>query len=174
MITEQVVCLDGFYLRSLTEDDVGARYMSWFLDNDAKSFIDYARQENSIVDLKNYVLAKNLSDNSLLLGIFDNESDRHIGNIKYEPVDMKSQTAHMGILIGEMEYRGQGIAEKIIKLSARWLNEVFSIEQITLGVTPDNINAISAYKKIGFEVLKVLETGTKKTILMMTLKIVCE
>jgi len=42
----------------------------------------------------------------LFLGIYTLESQEHIGNIKYEPIDLKCGIAIMGILIGEDKWKG--------------------------------------------------------------------
>ena len=56
----------------------------------------------------------------------------------------------MGILIGEEEWRGVGVAKEIVSATAKWLRKYKNIERIILGVNIDNVNAIRAYKKIGF------------------------
>jgi len=85
-----------------------------------------------------------------MLGIFDIGNNHHIGNIKYEPIDYENRVATMGILIGEEDYRGLGVAPEVIKASSMWLKKTFNITNIILGVSLENDRAISAYEKIGF------------------------
>ena len=56
----------------------------------------------------------------------------------------------MGILIGDPDFRGKGVAAEVVFASAKWLKEHRSIRQILLGVNIENLPAIQAYKKIGF------------------------
>jgi RimJ/RimL family protein N-acetyltransferase len=56
----------------------------------------------------------------------------------------------MGMLIGEPDYRGKGVAAEVLLASARWLTSHRKIKQIVLGVSKDNAAAIRAYEKVGF------------------------
>jgi len=58
----------------------------------------------------------------------------------------------MGILIGDPAYRGLGVASEVIRESAVWLKSHRNINQIVLGVSNDNVAAIRAYKKAGFQI----------------------
>ncbi len=171
MVTDKTILIDDFYLRSLKPEDVGVDYLSWFEDEKAKMFIEYARQKNYLNDLICYVQDKNDAPNALLLGIFDKNNDCHIGNIKYEPIDFQRKTAAMGILIGKKEFRGQGLAQCIIKESANWLNKTYGIKNIELGVKSENEIAISAYKKIGFTVAKIIENKNETSNIIMILRV---
>ena len=87
----------------------------------------------------------------LFFGIFSRESNEHIGNIKFEPINFHNKTAIMGILIGEEGWRGRGVTPEVIKSSSEWLNKKYDINHIALGVDSKNIAAIKAYEKIGFK-----------------------
>ena len=75
---------------------------------------------------------------------------RHIGNIKFEPVDPIQGYAIMGIFIGEDDSRGKGVAPEVLSSCAQWLAQNQGISQIILGVERDNLAAIKAYQKAGF------------------------
>ena len=77
----------------------------------------------------------------------------------------------MGILIGKKEFRGQGLAQCIIKESANWLNKTYGIKNIELGVKSENEIAISAYKKIGFTVAKIIENKNETSNIIMILRV---
>ena len=74
----------------------------------------------------------------------------HIGNIKYENIDLVNKSAVMGILIGDKIYRGRGLAKIVIEESAKWLNSSLGLQTIFLGVDNNNSVAIKLYSKIGF------------------------
>ena len=141
---------DRFLLRTLTVIDVGAKYYSW-INSPAKSqYIVYAKKERTIDELKEYVEQRVKSKSVLLFGIFDIINNKHIGNVKYEPIDFENRTAVMGILIGDKNYRVIGVAPEVIKASSIWLKNTHNITSIILGVSIENDRAINAYKKIGF------------------------
>lgn len=138
-----------FTLRPLTVADVSPRYLSWLSEDRVLRFINGARGDNQLEELKSYVAQREGRVDVLFLGIFTHAGE-HIGNIKYEPVDCRRGIAVMGILIGEVAWRGKGVAGEVIHASAMWLHEHRGIAQIVLGVDHDNIAGIRAYEKLGF------------------------
>ena len=58
----------------------------------------------------------------------------------------------MGIMIGQSEWRGQGVAAEVIKSTAMWLKSEMALEEIVLGVEKNNIRGIRAYENCGFRV----------------------
>jgi len=145
---------ERFLLRTLTEADVSERYLSWLEDVDAKKYITASSQTEGISDLRRYVAGRQLRDDVLFLGIFEKNTGRHIGNIKYEPVNREAGFAIMGVLIGEPDYRGKGVTTEVLKASALWLQLNCGIAEIILGVEQENHAAIRAYEKTGFVVEK--------------------
>ena len=127
--------------------DVSDRYIGWLNEPSTNQFIS---TKLSRTDLKKYVSERLNRNDVLFLGIFNKIDGLHIGNIKYEPVDSYQGYAVMGILIGEADWRGKGVATEVISASALWLNEYKKINQIVLGVSRLNIAAIRAYQKAGF------------------------
>lgn len=142
-----LILTNRFLLKPLTVNDVGSRYEGWLADDKTSQFIS-ARV--SIFELKKYVMDRSVKKDVLFLGIFERYNGLHIGNIKYEPVNSDFEYAVMGILIGEKEWRGKGVAAEVIRSTAEWLRIHKKIKRIVLGVDNSNNAAISAYKKIGF------------------------
>jgi ribosomal-protein-alanine N-acetyltransferase len=141
---------ERFLLRNLNSEDVSERYLSWLNDATAKKFIKAASDENSLSDLRKFIAEKENRIDVLFLGIFDLSTGLHIGNIKYEPIDLVNRYAVMGIMIGDVNYRSKGVAGEVITASSRWLNKNRNISEIILGVHKVNLAAVKAYEKIGF------------------------
>ena len=141
---------ERFFLRTLIEDDVNARYLEWINGSDKSQYINYTNQNRTVDEISTFVTERVNSDTVLFLGIFVRESGEHIGNIKYEPIDFKKSYAIMGILIGEKNWRGRGVAAEVIIKSSTWLHEKYGVRQFILGVNTGNVWAIRAYKKVGF------------------------
>lgn len=136
-----------FTLRPLEVDDVTERYSSWLSDQETSKYIT-ARLD--ILELRKYVLERLNREDVLFLGIFDKHSGLHIGNIKYEPINSKLGYAIMGILIGDPDWRGKGVAIEVLHVTANWLHYNRNIKEIILGVNRYNFAAIQAYLKVGF------------------------
>ncbi len=138
-----------FLLRPLTVSDVSERYLSWLSEAATLRFIIASDKKGSLDQVRQYVAKREGRDDVLFLGIFTIAGE-HVGNIKYEPIDRKLGGAVMGILVGEVAWRGKGLAGEVIHASANWLNSHHGIHSIALGVDLENFHAISAYEKVGF------------------------
>lgn len=140
-----------FKLRPLSVTDVSPRYLSWLSEPYVRRFIRGAVTvgDDRVKELKSYVAVREGRSDVLFLAIFTHEGS-HIGNIKYEPIDQTSGVAIMGILIGDLEWRGKAVAGEVIHASAMWLREHRGIQAIALSVDRDNLAAVRAYKKLGF------------------------
>jgi [ribosomal protein S5]-alanine N-acetyltransferase len=141
-----------FFLRPLTSDDATDRYVSWLRDQSVQRFIAAAKTSADLVSLRQYIAAKSGRPDALFLGIFLHRDGQHIGNVKYEPVNIKEGYAVMGILIGDPSWRGQGVAVETLEASSQWLNKHRGIDEIVLGVERENRAGIRSYQKAGFKI----------------------
>jgi ribosomal-protein-alanine N-acetyltransferase len=143
---------ERFHIRSLEPDfDDFKGYLSWMRDVDANPFISGIDPTMTMNELISYVLSKNYSETACLMGIFQRTNHLHVGNIKLEPLHMKSH-AWLGILIGEKSMRGKGAGFEVIKSVTEYFQEQHQITRFYLGVDEKNVKAVSLYKKIGFRV----------------------
>ena len=163
--------LRRFILKPLKEHHVTDEYLSWFDDADAKKYIDYALEVKSRDELKTFVRSKGSRRDVLFLGIFNKINMHHIGNIKYEPIDVNAKTATMGILIGASEWRGKGVGPEVIRGSALWLKRNMGISRILLGVEHRNLAAVKAYNKIGFKEIDGETVGLGSTTMVMEMQV---
>jgi len=141
-----------FVIRPLTTSDVTDRYLGWLQDVVSNRFIVTADSKHSLQSLQEYVKIRLKRKDVLFLGIFSKKNDYHIGNIKFEPIDYPNHTAVMGLLIGDTDWRGQGVSVEVINACAGWLFKNSSITHIYLGVDEENTAAIRAYIKAGFRI----------------------
>ncbi len=84
------------------------------------------------------------------MGIFTNDNNKHIESIKYESIDSIKGLAVMGILIGNIGWRGKGVASEVIRSCSLYLHSSSTINKILLGVNIDDVIAIRVYDKIEF------------------------
>ncbi|EQA69763.1 GNAT family N-acetyltransferase [Leptospira noguchii] len=160
------ILTNRFILRPLSVCDVSERYVTWLNDQVTSQYIT---AKLNLDELRQYVLKRNAQMDTLFLGIFEKETRLHIGNIKYEPVNSVLGYAIMGILIGEADYRGKGVATEVISASANWLCQFCNIKQIVLGLNRANIAAIRAYQKTGFveELTTLIQTVSAENLTMV-------
>ena len=108
------------------------------------------------------ILAKNFSGGVVLDGYLTST-----GSKVYEPISLKEKSATMGILIGNKEWRGKGVAFEVIKASSEYIGKKYNIKYILLGVEKSNTPAVSAYKKMNF---KIIEENNKTLKMRLDLK----
>lgn len=137
-------------LRSITEGDVTQRYLDFINDKVVTEFLDAGRKEHSIDDLKSYVKEKISKKDCIFLAVIDKESCLHIGNVKIEPIDYDNRKAEIGIMIGDKNFWGKGYGTEAMRIAVKFCFQDLNLNRVSLGVIADNIQAMKAYKKVGF------------------------
>jgi len=136
------------YLRELREEDASEEYCNWLNDSVVNKYLE--TKKCTLNELKEYIKKKVDDSNVCFFGIFVKENDKHIGNIKLEPIDFQQKKATLGILIGNKEYWGKGIGTDATKLILDHAFNDLNLEEIKLGVISENKAAIRVYEKVGF------------------------
>ncbi len=82
-----------------------------------------------------------------------------LGFVDLKPIDQRLGEYGFGILVGESEWRGQGVGKQAIQLLKNWAREQFQAQQLSLVVRQDNERAIRFYSDLGFT-----KTGTETSV----------
>lgn len=143
------------YFRELNSNDATEEYCSWLRDPEVNTFL--ASNPCSREELQQYIEQKQKDKNCIFWGIFLNESDTHIGNLKLEPVNFEEKKAVIGILIGKKECWNKGFGTEAITLAVDYCFRELGLEEIALGVVKEHLAAIKAYEKAGFAKQKINE-----------------
>lgn len=88
------------------------------------------------------------------------ETEKHLGNIKIDPIDKSALSGEYGIMIGDRNAWGKGIAKEASKTVIDFCFNTLNLNQINLGVKKNNLKAISLYEKLGF---RITPQSTSKT-----------
>jgi RimJ/RimL family protein N-acetyltransferase len=126
-------------------------YLSWLQNIQDNRYIEAVRKDYSKFDLEKYLESRVNNPEVKFWGIFL-ESNKFIGTIKLEPINWKSQTAWLGMMIGDSSERGKGYGSQALNLVLDYAENVLLLKDIFLGVHKNNIPAISIYKKSAFEI----------------------
>lgn len=138
------------YLRILTVADVSQDYVDWMNDPEIMRFTEARFQSWSQEDIKNFVQQCEESDGNYLFGIFDKETNVHIGNIKLGPVNRHHRYASIGLVIGRKDYWGKGIGTEAIRLVCEFGFNDLKLRKLTAGAYATNKASIKAFQKCGF------------------------
>jgi len=142
---------ERFYLERLTIEHLSQEYVDWLNDNQVNQFLMTGGNYTSEM-LKDFLI--NVSNQDMYFwAIKDKMDDRHLGNIKIHPINVKHGWGEYGILIGDQSYWGKGVG---FEVSSAVINFCFEgnlkLRKINLGVRAENIAAIVLYKKLGFKI----------------------
>ena len=150
MATSHII-LEGniVYLRYIKLSDVNDNYLSWLNDDQVMKGI--VSSGFNLKKLQSYVIEKINSRNTHFFAIISKSNNLHIGNIKLDFHDSKSNISEMGILIGDKYYWGKGIAKDACSLVLDYGFKKLNLRKIFLAVFENNIHAIKLYKSLGFK-----------------------
>lgn len=158
-------------LENFTRDDFN-KLISW-IDNE-KDLVQFAGPLFSfpltIEQLNDYVNDSNRHSFKIVLS----ESNISIGHCEAYQTDT-SNVRLCRIIIGDKNYRGQGLGYAATAMLVDWCIENLNIKTIDLNVYEFNTPAIKCYEKLGFQKTdekKITEfCGEKWTAIKMTLKL---
>jgi len=86
------------------------------------------------------------------LGIFEKASKTHLGNIKFEPIHETESYAVIGIMIGDLQWRGRRVSGEVIDASVKAVYQKRSIAEFVLEVEATKKPSIRASQKTGFQI----------------------
>jgi RimJ/RimL family protein N-acetyltransferase len=147
----------NLYIKKLSINLVNENYLKWI--NVKQSFIVNSDEYYPIESLRKFVLSKLNKNNILFFAIF-NKQNRHIGNIKFEPISIGDK-AVMGILIGDVSHQNKKLSNEIMDATFRFLKINYCIKRIILGVNLKNFYAIKSFKRFGFKFIKFSRNRTE-------------
>jgi RimJ/RimL family protein N-acetyltransferase len=144
--------LDGqrIYLRPVGLDDVNAAYLRWMTDPAVNRFLESRFTEHSLDSLRQFVAEMQRDDCNTFFAIVLKDGDRHIGNIKLGPINERHRLADIGILIGEQDCWGKGLATEAIRLLVRYAFDTLNLHKVTAGSYAPNAASIKAFERAGF------------------------
>lgn len=134
-------------LRPLQLTDANETYLSWL--NDPKVKTGIISETTSLSQLKNFVEEKIQQKDCVFWGVFEKESQKHIGNIKFEPINQDEGHTNFGLLFAP-DSGGKGYAFEACAAANEDIFNRFGLNKINLSVFSDNQGAIKLYRKMGF------------------------
>ena len=152
------------FLKELNENDDLKRYLYWMQTRSNNPFIKSSNVNYNLMQLKNFIIRCTKQNNVVLLGIYTNEKSLHIGNTEFDEIDFVKKAEMLGILIGDKDFRGKGIAREVILNSVLWLTNKHKIDTVKLGVDFNNLEALNLYQSMGF---KIFEKSTSSEYIMI-------
>lgn len=139
------------YLRPVDEVDANDAYLSWLNDREVTLGMVSGRYPTTQSQLVSYIRSVNQNAQGVMLAICLNETGLHIGNIKIDNFDHPSGTCELGLMIGDKQHWGKGIAKSACRLVLGYAFHTLNMRKVSLTVYSNNPAAISVYRSIGFQ-----------------------
>lgn len=142
-------------LRPLSLEHLSESYVNWLNDPEVYRYLE-SGGDYSIEKLRNF-LEEQVNKEILFWAIHLRTTEKHIGNIKIDPIEKNQNSGEYGIMMGDRTEWGKGYAREASWTVINYCFEALNLSQITLGVVENNIKALSLYKSMGFEVTKTIK-----------------
>jgi len=145
----------NIYLRNLTIDDVDP-LLAW--ENDEENWVvSNTKEPFSREDLIGFIEnSKDVyEDHQLRFMICLNSTDEAIGCIDLFDFDDYHRRSGVGILIGDKQQRGKGLAHEALSSLIEYAVVVLNLHQLFANITTDNIGSIRLFKNNNFELVGV-------------------
>ena len=161
-------------LRPLQRADVEGNWLNWFNDAEVTRHMLRGTMPTTVeAQLGFYESVVVGSDSDLVLAIVAPDGV-HVGNIGLHRIDWQHAQAEFGIVVGERDYWGRGIASEATRLLCRHGFERLNLHRIWLGVLADHEAALRLYRRVGFveegrQREAVLRDGRRQDIVVMGL-----
>jgi ribosomal-protein-alanine N-acetyltransferase len=136
--------------KPLSSSYVTKEYLQWLNDEEVTRYLEIF-EPYSEDQLRNYLQGVDKNDQLMFWAIHIKENNKHIGNIKIDPVNRYHGYGEYGIMMGDRTEWGKGYAAEASKAVIDYCFKKQKLRKINLGVVEDNEAAVNLYKKLGFE-----------------------
>lgn len=148
--TLPILRAERLYLRPVTLDDVGERYLSWLNDRQVNQFLETRFAVQTIESISDFVASKINREEEPFFAICLNEGDRHIGNIKLGPISPYHHHADVSLFIGDREQWGKGYASEAIAAISTYAFDQRGLNKLRAGCYGRNEGSARAFEKCGY------------------------
>lgn len=140
------VSLHGLEPKHLAEDQP---YFSWLDDLSTDIHTERSRFPNTQKRMMAYYEKACRNEDLVVLGIFENASDRHIGNVTLKDVNTYSRRAWLGYMIGERDARGKGHATEAVLMMMFYGFKKLNLNRIHTTITDTNLPSLKVAERVG-------------------------
>jgi len=152
MMPSIILSFDGGYLRPLKISDIHQKYIDGLNDPTVNFFLDTAKDNRQTYEsIGEFISLNEVSSNSILWGIWLNDSKKHVGTVRIHSIESRHKTACMGVCLFDRKSWGKGLGGKSIKLVTVWAINDLGLRWIEAGIFTNNIASQKAFISAGYE-----------------------
>lgn len=148
------ISLHGLRSEDLEEN---APYFDWLNDLSLDIYTERSYFPNNPRRLRSYYDLSCENSSLILLGIYDNETGKHIGNLTFQEIDWINRRAFIAYMLGDKSFGGKGIITDAVLMAMYHGFQKLNFERIYAGVATDHLASRKICEKVG-----LVEEGTMK------------
>jgi RimJ/RimL family protein N-acetyltransferase len=130
---------------------VDSPYYRWLEDLSLDQYTERSYYPNSESRMRDYYDKSTQNQNLILLGIFDNESGKHIGNITFQDINWLNRRAFIAYLLGDNSFAGKGIVTEAVLMMMYYGFNRLNFNRIYGGVTALHGASMKVCEKVGLK-----------------------
>lgn len=156
-----------------TESDFSDTYRHWLNNPRINKTLETRFEVPSLRSVRACVTSMRSSSDTYFFGIISKETGGHFCNIKLGPINRRHLSASVGLIIGDQNSWGKGIATKAIDLLTKWAFSTLSLRMLTAASYRGNVGSIRAFEKCGNQVEAtqrsqvVMSDGTRGDVILL-------
>lgn len=140
-------------LRNLTPKDVTQDYADWLNDPEVNKYLGCADNLQTIETCRNYVESFESRKDIALVGIFQNDTGSHIGNVTLTPpIDWIRGLGNIGISIGRKNSSGKGLAREVLSAMTSHCFKNLKLKKMHACIDTSNIRCVNLFFSCGYRI----------------------
>jgi [ribosomal protein S5]-alanine N-acetyltransferase len=152
---------EHYYVRALSETDVGGPYPSWFEDQEVCAFNSHGKFVRTKEYFRQFV--RNLDGQSMIVWAICHMQDGHIGNVALQNISLINRNAEFAIILGDRSHWGKGVGELASKAILEHGFNKLNLHRIYCGTAATNEGMKKLALKLGMK-----EEGIRKEHLFLS------
>jgi [ribosomal protein S5]-alanine N-acetyltransferase len=144
---------DRLILQPLGMIHLSKNYVKWMNDLEVYRYLE-SGGDYTFEKLQNFLEEQVRKDIFFWAIHLKASGEKHIGNIKIDPINDSEGSGEYGILLGDKAEWGKGYAKEASLKVIEYCFRNIGLSQITLGVVEENIGAVKLYLKMGFRIVE--------------------
>ncbi|MCG8670375.1 MAG: GNAT family N-acetyltransferase [Pseudomonadales bacterium] len=128
-------------------------YLDWLRDYDVIRTLNLPSYWEPVTEdeVKRYCRNVMASDTDKFFALHAGDSGRFIGTVRLGHIDWTGGIGDIGIMIGERQYWGRGIAQDAVSAVAKLAFSRLRLRKLTAGAMSINPAMIHVFEKLGFQ-----------------------
>lgn len=147
---QEIISTERLTLRPVTEADVDGAYFSWMNDPEILRYMETRYSKNTKESILSFVRLMNSTNDNVFRAI--TLENKHVGNIRLGPINWHHKTAPIGLLVGDKNYWGKGVASEAIDAITRFAFEKLDLNKVYASCYSVNLGSAKAFQKVGFTI----------------------